>query len=186
LRTCAKMRNSFSGDNRSRATRCQEIGATNPRSEETCRVEVPCACRVEKFCGHCGNINTLAVRRNDDRPGVATSKASDRAMSCHPTSCFLEVVNLVERANFILIREENVDVMFDDLKEFGTMAIDAEAVGKRERHPSSCTCRPAHHIAKCALGRGFVPQISLEIDNASCWHKRKINVLGRQLPGDTK
>ena len=180
------MRNGFGRNNGSGTTRFQKVGTTNPSSEETCGVEVACTGRVEKFRRHCRDVNALAVGRNDDGPSVATGETGDCTMPRYPTSGLIEVIDLVERANFILVRKKDVDVMFNDLKEFGTMAIDAEAVGKRERHASTCTCRPTHHIAECTLGRGFIPQIPLEINNASGGNERKIDVVCRELSRYTK
>ena len=47
----------------------------------------------------------------------------------------VEGVDLVQRRDLDLVREQDVDVVLDQVEELAAVAVDAEAVGQRERDP---------------------------------------------------
>ena len=105
-------------------------------------------------------------------------------MTRHSFGGVVEGVDLVERTDLVLIREEYVDVTFDEIEELVSVTIDAEAIGKGEGDRSPHRRGPLHHGSKSGLRRGLIPQVSLEVDDTCLGHEVEIDVLDRELAGD--
>ena len=122
------MGNRFCRDNRCRSTRSEKVRAAHPASKEASCVQVAGTSGVDKFCRGRRNINTFTVRGDDDGASFAPSETRNCAMSGNSSRRFVEVVDFVQRANFVFVGKKDVDVVFDDFEEFGAMTIDAETV----------------------------------------------------------
>ena len=79
---------------------------------------------------------------------------------CHGGS---EIVRLVQRADFGLVGEENVDMTVDEAAKRGAMPPDAERVGKAQRHLASRRMGGRRGFAKGLLRERRVEQIAFEV-----------------------
>jgi hypothetical protein len=114
----------------------------------------------------------ITAPATDDEAYVRDADAKVKLMKMSDaTGRLVKVIDFVKRADFVFICEQDVNVMFDDFKELGAMAIDAETVGKRERNTSAGICSPAHHVSERTLGGRLIPQVTLEVHNSCRRHE---------------
>ena len=114
---------------------------------------------AERAPGHDGE-STVASNRRDGR---------------------LEVLGLVERAQFVLIGEEDVDFVLDESPEVGAMTIDAETVRQRQRHLTSGTVGDPRRVSEGLLGVVTVEEISLHVEDTTGRHHVFVDIGSAQI-----
>jgi hypothetical protein len=72
------------------------------------------------------------VAHQHHRPLLAPCEHGDLAAPAYGALGLCEVLDLVERADLLLVGEQDVDVVLDELAEFVAVTLDAERVRKRE------------------------------------------------------
>ena len=101
---------------------------------------------------------------------------------------FLRLVEvaLVQRADLVLVREEDVDFFLDELQPLGSVPVDAERVGQRQRHLVAGLVRDPRGLAVRLLGLGPVPEVALEVHDPRRRHHVGVDVVGTEQRGRTE
>ncbi len=95
----------------------------------------------------------------------------------------LERVRLVEGDQLSFVAEQQIDLIADERQEVVTMAIDAERVGKRQRHhPAGCV-GDGGSVTKGRLGLVAVVQVSLHVQHFACRDRWIVEIIDRQQTG---
>jgi hypothetical protein len=95
----------------------------------------------------------------------------------------VEGVDLVQRRDLDLVREQHVDVLLDQLEELGAVAVDAEAVRQCERDAVPSVVRDSCRQAECVLGFGLVPQVALEEQHLGATDELVVEIRRTELGG---
>src|SRR5579864_1483451 len=126
LRPGADMRDDFGGAQAAELAAGCEITVVRQSVEKSGGIEIAGAGGVD----HARNRRRRDVPHvrlgHDVRAALATRQHGDVAVAAYRLGRELEMLGLVERADFALVGEEHVDVAIDQLAEIGAVAIDAK------------------------------------------------------------
>ena len=138
-----------------------------------------------------GRVEYVVDRLGGDRDDfVARHDSGAERTSCHHCECTvtthrcdrrLEILGLVERAEFVLVGEEHVDFVFDEGTKIVSVPIDAEAVGQSERHLSPGSVGDPCCVPERLLGIVAIEEIALHVQHATVGHDRLVDVVGAQV-----
>ncbi len=161
------MRNDLGCRDRPEPSGRRQVVTTRQTEQETGREEIAGPRGVENVLDRFGidlhDLVTSDDRRSerparDDRERTVATDRGDRGF---------EVLGFVERAEFVLVREENVDLVLDERTEVVAMAVDAEAVGQRERHLPPGAMGDARGVTKGLLRVVAIEEIALHVEHPS-------------------
>ncbi len=119
---------------------------------------------------------------SDDRRAQRTARHhGERTVAPHGRDGGFEVLGLVQRTEFVLVREENVDLVLDQRTKVVPVTIDAETVGQRERHLPSGTVGDARRMAEGLLGVVAIEEVALHVEHATGSHHFLVDVGRTQI-----
>ena len=120
------------------------------------------------------------VASNDHRAFGAARQAGNLASAAHCLDRFIKACGLIQRDDFVLIGEQDIDVVVDQIREGSAVPVDAETVGQGDR---DLAIRRMRHLGRVHEG-GFrfrrIEQIAFHIDDRRCTHLCVVNVGGGQ------
>jgi len=180
-RARAHVRDHFRSRNRTQSTRVGERTTIGEPVEKTRCEEVPGARRVEDvidwFRGDRDDLVTChdggsEWPAGDDRQRTVPTNRRDRRF---------ESVGLVERAQFVLVGEQDVDFVFDQGPKIVTVSIDTETVGQCQRHLPSGTVSDPRCVPEGFFRIVAVEEIALHVQDSAVGHDCFVDVVGAQV-----
>ena len=106
----------------------------------------------------------------------APGQRGQLAVPAHVRQRRVEVAHLVERADLELVREEDVDVVLDQVEEGGAVPLHAERVGEGERHLASRLVRDRGRGAEGLLRLGGIEEVTLEVEDPAARDQARVHV----------
>ena len=158
----AEVADHLGGRQRAEAARGPEVVAVGEPEQEAGGEEVAGAGGVDDALDRAGVDHVHLVAGDDHRALLAAGERRDLALARHLLQGVVERVDPVERRDLVLVREQDVDVVLEQVEELVAVALDAERVGEGERHAVAGVVRGAGGPAERVLGVGLVPEVALE------------------------
>src|SRR5690606_19499791 len=118
---------------------------------------------------------------DDDRALLGARERGELAVLAHLLQRVVENVGLVERENFRLVREEEIDLVPGETAELVAKAVDAETVGKRERDETARLVRDLRRLQEGVLRAWLVPEIAFHVSHGGCLDRIRVDIVRRQL-----
>src|SRR5690606_16459935 len=158
-----------------------EVPAVRVAEQEPRGVEVAGPRRVDHPIDGRGVDDVELAVGEHDRALLAARQRRDGALPARRLEGRVEILDLPERAELDLVREQDVDMFADQLAELRPMAADAERVGEAERHLAPGLMGDRSRLAEGLLGARRVPQIALQIGDLGARDQGGIDVFRSQL-----
>ena len=159
---------------------CFHIAARNEAEEEASGKLVACACGIngDDLCN--GDIGALAFMHDAD--AIARTGADDkRTCGGDAGEIGLEIIVLIERANFGFVADDEVHFVLDEADEIGAVALDAEGIGNCDTCFAASGTAGAGCTDEGVFAFVFVKEIALKEHNLSASGNAFINVIGAKL-----
>ena len=140
-----------------------EISAMRQAEEEAGGIEIAGAGGIDQPRHRGRRDRQRGASRHDDRALLAPRQGRDLAMAAHGAERRVEILGLVERADFGLVGEEDVDMAGDERAELGAVALDAEGVGQGQADLAPGAVGELRRLLERRLGARWIEQVALEI-----------------------
>src|SRR3984893_5472384 len=151
--------------------------------EEAGRVLITRARRVAEAVHGYGVDHVHLVARADHRATLPPGERGDVGVSTDALQRVVEVVEVVQRADLLLVREQHLDGVLDEVEKLVTMAMNAEWVGEGERDPAARAVRNRGRLPERVLGRRLIEQVALEVGDLGPCDERLVDVVRLQVTG---
>src|SRR5262249_28055133 len=126
------------------------------------------------------------VTPDDDGASRAAREGRDLAVLANSLERGVEVVDLVQRTDFGLVGEQDVDVALDELEEGAPVAVHAKRIGQRERDDAPAVVRDRRRHPERLLGPGRIEQIALEVEDLSPGNQPGVDVVRAERYGGSE
>jgi len=185
-RTRTHVRDHFRRRNRTQSTRFGKRTTIGESVEKPGREEVSGARRVEDVIDWFGGNRDDLVTCHDGGPERPPGDDRQRTVPTNRCDRCFEPFGLVERAQFLLVGEQDVDFVFDQGPKIVTVSIDAETVGERERHLPTGTVSDPRCVPESLLRIVAIEEIALHVQDSAVGHDCFVDVVGTQVRRDTE
>ena len=85
-----------------------------------------------------GGNDVGLIARDDHGAFFRARQGGDLAMPAHHLQGRVEIINLVERGDFLFVGEQDIDLVFDQIEEFVAPTLDAKRIRQAERDLAAC------------------------------------------------
>ncbi len=155
LRPRTEMRDDLS---RSDAAERRAIGkafAARETGKETRRVEIAGTGRIDEILDRAHRHLMRLLAGDDERTTAAKRDGGEPGIIAQGRDGAVEIRRLIERLRLCLIGKHDIDgARAQEIEEFLTVAVDAEAVGERDRDAAAMGVRGGRRLAEGSLAAG--------------------------------
>lgn len=172
------MRNHFARSQGTEASALGQIETMGVAVEKSGREQIPSSGGVDHMWHVVGrNVDDL-LTIDDGRPEWAPGDDSQRTVASHRRYGCFEIVDFVERQQFLFVPEQDVDFVFDQRTEIGPMTVHTETVRQAEGHLSIRVVCDTGSAPECQLGIVAIEEIALHVEDLSGGHEIGIDITG--------
>ena len=113
----------------------------------------------------------------DDGSTLRTARDhGQRTVAPHRRHRRLETVEFVQRHEFVLVAEQDVDFVLDQRTEVVAVAIDAETVGQRERHLTTGPVGHLRRVSERLLRIVAIEEVALHVQHTTHRHHALVDI----------
>ena len=160
-----------------------ERQAARDAEQETRRILIACAGRVDHLCNRFGRHGNRRAVAEHDRALLAARHSGNGAFRMQRAESGFKIIGLIEGFELGFVGEHDVGIPAHELAEAGAVPVHAETVRQRDRDLAARCLGNLGGVHEGGLGLVLVEQIALQIENAAVTNHLGIDVVLREENG---